>query len=68
MYVMYSVTCYAQLSTTGPGIRAAVRRHVLDSGWMTQIGTGRAVALTDNGRRALRDHLGLADDLLVTGP
>jgi len=46
-------------------VGAAVCRHALDSKWITQIGTSRAVALTDTGRCALRDHLGLADDLLV---
>ncbi len=38
---------------------AALCRHALGSGWITRIGTGRAVALTDAGRDALREHLGL---------
>jgi DNA-binding transcriptional ArsR family regulator len=39
---------------------AAVCGHAFDSGWITRIGTGRAVALTDTGRRALQDCLGLS--------
>jgi DNA-binding transcriptional ArsR family regulator len=42
--------------TTG----AALCSHALGSGWITRIGTGRAVALTDAGRNAFREHLGLA--------
>jgi DNA-binding transcriptional ArsR family regulator len=38
---------------------AALCSHALDSRWITRIGTGRAVALTDAGRNALRKHLGL---------
>jgi DNA-binding transcriptional ArsR family regulator len=49
-------------------VGAAVCRHAFDSGWITRIGTRRAVALTDTGRRALRDHLGLSDDWSVTDP
>jgi hypothetical protein len=49
-------------------VGAAVCRHAFDSGWITQIGTHRAVALTDTGQRALRDHLGLSDDWSVTDP
>ena len=41
---------------------AALCGHALASGWVTRIGTGRAVALTDTGRDALRTHLGLALD------
>jgi DNA-binding transcriptional ArsR family regulator len=49
-------------------VGAALCRHALDSRWITQIGTGRAVALTDDGRLALRHHLGLTDDSFVTDP
>lgn len=41
------------------GIGAAMCRHALDAGWITRIGTGRAVAVTEAGWRALHDHLGL---------
>jgi DNA-binding transcriptional ArsR family regulator len=41
---------------------AALCSHALGSGWITRIGTGRAVALTDAGRNALREHLGLVTD------
>lgn len=43
---------------------AALCQHAFDTGWITRIGTSRAVALTDTGRSALRDQLGLADDRL----
>ena len=49
-------------------VGAAVCRHAFDSGWITQIGTSRAVALPDTGQRALRDHLGPSDDWSVTDP
>ncbi|MFJ8041845.1 winged helix-turn-helix domain-containing protein [Kitasatospora sp. NPDC096147] len=42
-------------------VGAALCRHAFDAGWITRIGTGRAVALTEIGRRALQDHLGLSD-------
>lgn len=38
---------------------AALCGHAFGSGWITRIGTGRAVALTDAGRSALHEHLGL---------
>ncbi|MFB6393082.1 ArsR/SmtB family transcription factor [Polymorphospora lycopeni] len=38
---------------------AALCRHVLDQGWAVRIGTGRALRVTDPGRAALRDLLGL---------
>lgn len=38
---------------------AALCSHAFDSGWVTRIGTGRAVALTGAGQIALKDHLGL---------
>ena len=43
-------------------VGAALCRHAFDSGWITRIGTGRAVALTEIGRRTLQDHLGLSDE------
>jgi hypothetical protein len=41
---------------------AALCDHAMTSRWITRIGTGRAVALTDAGRDALGAHLGLALD------
>lgn len=41
---------------------AALCSHALRSGWITRIGTGGAVALTDAGRNALREHLGIVTD------
>jgi DNA-binding transcriptional ArsR family regulator len=41
---------------------AALCSHALGSGWITRIGTGRAVALTDAGRNAFQEHLGLVAD------
>lgn len=38
---------------------AALCGHALNSGWITRIGSGRAVALTGTGRNAIREHLGL---------
>ena len=40
-------------------VGAALCGLAFDSGWIRRIGTGRAVALTDAGERALRDELGL---------
>ena len=45
-------------------VGAALCRHAFDAGWITPIATTRAVAVTSEGRTALRDHLGLADDVL----
>ena len=42
-------------------VGALVCRHALDAGWVTSIGTSRAVLVTAAGRRALRDHLGLSE-------
>jgi len=44
-------------------VGAALCGHAMASGWITRIGTGRAVALTDAGRDALQMHLSLAIDL-----
>jgi DNA-binding transcriptional ArsR family regulator len=38
---------------------AALCGSALDSGWVTRIGTGRALAVTDAGRTALLEHLDL---------
>lgn len=38
---------------------AALCGHAFGSGWIRRIGSGRAVALTDTGRNAFREHLGL---------
>lgn len=42
---------------------AALYGYALENRWITRIGTGRAVAVTDAGHDALREHLGLALDL-----
>ncbi|MFG3254373.1 ArsR/SmtB family transcription factor [Streptomyces sp. NPDC048172] len=42
-------------------VGAALCGHAFDAGWITRIGTTRAVALTDAGRAALHEHLGLTD-------
>ncbi|MCX4982520.1 helix-turn-helix transcriptional regulator [Streptomyces sp. NBC_00572] len=41
-------------------VGAALCGHALGEGWMKRIGTTRALALTDTGRRAWHDHLGLS--------
>ncbi|MCU7821337.1 ArsR/SmtB family transcription factor [Kitasatospora sp. DSM 101779] len=46
-------------------VGAALCRHALAEGWVTRIGTSRAVAVTPAGRRILRDRLDLPDDLLA---
>ncbi|MCX4844503.1 helix-turn-helix transcriptional regulator [Streptomyces sp. NBC_00893] len=40
-------------------VGAALSAHALATGWMTRIGTSRALLVTPVGRRALHDHLGL---------
>lgn len=45
-------------------VGAAVCRHAFDAGWITRIGSARAVAVTETGRHALTDHLGLPTDTL----
>ena len=44
---------------SGTVVEAALCGRALGSRWITRIGTGRAVALTDAGREALHKHLGL---------
>jgi DNA-binding transcriptional ArsR family regulator len=44
---------------------ALVCQHAFDAGWITRIGTSRAVAVTDAGQRSLRDHLGLPGEALA---
>ncbi|MFI8933986.1 transcriptional regulator, partial [Streptomyces sp. NPDC053474] len=46
-------------------VGAALCRHAFDTGWITRVGTTRAVVVTPLGRQALQLHLGLPDDLLV---
>ncbi|MER7397635.1 helix-turn-helix domain-containing protein [Streptomyces sp. NPDC000151] len=46
-------------------VGAALCRHAFDAGWITRIGTTRAVAVTPTGRRALHDHLALPDTVLA---
>ncbi|WP_344632939.1 winged helix-turn-helix domain-containing protein [Streptomyces glaucosporus] len=46
---------------------AALCRHALDAGWCERIGTQRALRVTGEGRRALRDLLGLDEAGLAGG-
>ncbi|WP_375256736.1 ArsR/SmtB family transcription factor [Streptomyces sp. MNP-20] len=46
-------------------VGAALCRHAFDTGWITRVGTTRAVVVTPLGRQALQLHLGLPDDLLA---
>ncbi|GAB2913175.1 ArsR/SmtB family transcription factor [Streptomyces mayteni] len=46
-------------------VGAALCRHALDAGWVSRVGSTRAVLVTPVGRRALHDHLALPDGLLV---
>lgn len=41
------------------GVGAALCAHALAAGWMTRIGTTRALTVTPAGRHAWHDHLGL---------
>jgi DNA-binding transcriptional ArsR family regulator len=41
---------------------AALCGHAFGSGWITRIGGARAVALTDAGRNALKEHFGLVTE------
>jgi hypothetical protein len=41
-------------------VGAALCDHALTVGWITRIGTTRALAVTDTGWQALHDHLGLS--------
>ncbi|GAA1155951.1 winged helix-turn-helix domain-containing protein [Streptomyces hebeiensis] len=43
---------------------AALCRHLLASGWCVRIGSGRAVKVTDDGERALRERLGIDPGIL----
>lgn len=44
---------------------ALICRHAFEAGWITGIGTSRAVQVTSAGQHALRDHLGLPDEVLA---
>ncbi|QDQ15941.1 winged helix-turn-helix transcriptional regulator [Streptomyces spectabilis] len=48
-------------------VGAALCCHALGTGWITRVGTTRAVVVTPLGRQALHHHLGLPDDLLARG-
>jgi hypothetical protein len=48
----------------GGAVGALVCQHAFDSGWITSIGTSRAVVVTDVGRRSLRDQFGLPGEVL----
>ena len=43
-------------------VGAALCRHAFGAGWITPVGTTRAVAVTPLGRQALRRHLGCPTD------
>ncbi|WP_316529548.1 ArsR/SmtB family transcription factor [Kitasatospora brasiliensis] len=43
----------------GGAVGAALCAHALDAGWMTRIGTSRALLVTPAGRRAWHEQLGL---------
>ncbi|MEL5953506.1 hypothetical protein AADR41_01630 [Streptomyces sp. CLV115] len=45
-------------------VGAALRAHALTAGWITRIGTTRALLVTPAGRKAWHDHLGLPSDEL----
>lgn len=45
---------------------AALCGHAFNRRWITRVGTGRAVAVTDAGRDALHAHLGLAANDVAT--
>ncbi|MGW0735242.1 ArsR/SmtB family transcription factor [Streptomyces sp. NPDC002851] len=45
-------------------VGAALLTHALDSAWAVRRGTTRAIDLTERGRTALHDHLGLPHELL----
>ncbi|GAA1274373.1 winged helix-turn-helix domain-containing protein [Kitasatospora nipponensis] len=44
----------------GGAVGAALCGHALAAGWVTRIGTTRALAVTELGSEALRDHIGLS--------
>ncbi|MDT0341850.1 winged helix-turn-helix domain-containing protein [Streptomyces sp. DSM 44938] len=46
-------------------VGAALLTHALDSGWAARRGTTRVIDLSDRGRVALREHLGLPDEVLL---
>ncbi|MFD3685912.1 hypothetical protein ACFWTE_13970 [Nocardiopsis sp. NPDC058631] len=43
---------------------AALCAHALAARWLTRVGSGRALKMTDQGERALRQSLGLDPDTL----
>ncbi|WP_349260206.1 winged helix-turn-helix domain-containing protein [Actinocrinis sp.] len=45
-------------------VGAAVCRHAFDRGWITRVGSTRAVTVTDTGREALSSGLGLPAEVL----
>ncbi|MGW0562118.1 ArsR/SmtB family transcription factor [Streptomyces sp. NPDC003016] len=47
---------------------AALCRHALDTGWCVRIGSGRAVKVTPEGERALREALGIEPGTLLRTP
>ncbi|WP_405000580.1 hypothetical protein [Kitasatospora cathayae] len=44
----------------GGAAGAALCAHALTAGWLTRVDTGRALAVTEAGRQAWQEHLGLA--------
>ncbi|WKX72730.1 helix-turn-helix transcriptional regulator [Streptomyces sp. XD-27] len=47
---------------------AALFRHAMDAGWLTRRGTSRVVLVTEAGAVALRERLGLPDEVLAPAP
>lgn len=43
-------------------VGAALCDHALTAGWVTRVGTSRALAVTATGRRAWQEHLGVSTD------
>lgn len=41
---------------------AALCDHAFTAGWVTRVGTSRALAVTATGRRAWQEHLGVSTD------
>ena len=46
-------------------VGAALCQYCFDAGWLTRIGTGRAVAVTHTGQHALCEHLNLPARILA---
>ncbi|GGU86907.1 hypothetical protein GCM10010211_61220 [Streptomyces albospinus] len=51
----------------GGAVGAAICSRALDAGWVTRIGTGRALALTEPGRQEFHERFRVPVDRLPTG-